>query len=90
MNLLHGRLREPGPNVRGHPRRAEEWLVGKHETVILGLVYGYVPFLILLFAALDRIDPRVIEAARDLGASPARAFHAVTCRSPRRASLPGA
>ena len=35
-----------------------EWLVGKPETVILGLVYGYVPFLILpLFAALDRIDP---------------------------------
>jgi ABC-type spermidine/putrescine transport system permease subunit I len=56
-----------------------EWLVGKHETVVLGLVYGYVPFLILpLFAALDRIDPRVIEAARDLGASPAQAFRRVT------------
>jgi ABC-type spermidine/putrescine transport system permease subunit I len=56
-----------------------EWLVGKHETVILGLVYGYVPFLILpLFAALDRIDQRVIEAARDLGASPAQAFLRVT------------
>ena len=56
-----------------------EWLVGKHETVIFGLVYGYVPFLILpLFAALDRIDPRVIEAARDLGASPAQAFRRVT------------
>ena len=56
-----------------------EWLVGKHETVVLGLVYGYVPFLILpLFAALDRIDPRVIEAARDLGASPAQAFFRIT------------
>jgi spermidine/putrescine transport system permease protein len=56
-----------------------EWLVGKHETVILGLVYGYVPFLILpLFAALDRIDQSVIEAARDLGASPAQAFLRVT------------
>jgi spermidine/putrescine transport system permease protein len=56
-----------------------EWLVGKHETVILGLVYGYVPFLILpLFAALDRIDSRMIEAARDLGASPAQAFLRVT------------
>jgi ABC-type spermidine/putrescine transport system permease subunit I len=56
-----------------------EWLVGKHETVILGLVYGYVPFLILpLFAALDRIDQRVIEAARDLGASAAQAFWRVT------------
>ena len=56
-----------------------EWLVGKHETVVLGLVYGYVPSLILpLFAALDRIDPRVIEAARDLGASPAQAFFRIT------------
>jgi ABC-type spermidine/putrescine transport system permease subunit I len=56
-----------------------EWLVGKPETVVLGLVYGYVPFLILpLFAALDRIDQRVIEAARDLGASPAQAFFRVT------------
>ena len=52
---------------------------GKHSTVILGLVYGYVPFLILpLFAALDRIDQRVIEAARDLGASSAQAFWRVT------------
>jgi spermidine/putrescine transport system permease protein len=56
-----------------------EWLVGKPETVVLGLVYGYVPFLILpLFAALDRIDQSVIEAARDLGASPAQAFFRVT------------
>ncbi|HWI45993.1 MAG TPA: ABC transporter permease, partial [Rubrobacter sp.] len=56
-----------------------EWLVGKPETVVLGLVYGYVPFLILpLFAALDRIDQSVIEAARDLGASPAQAFYRVT------------
>lgn len=56
-----------------------EWLVGKPETVVLGLVYGYVPFLILpLFAALDGIDFRVIEAARDLGASPAQAFFRVT------------
>jgi len=56
-----------------------EWLVGKPETVVLGLVYGYVPFLILpLFAALDRIDQRLIEAARDLGASPAQAFYRVT------------
>ena len=44
-------------------------------TVVLALVYGYVPYLILaLFAALDRIDQRLIEAARDLGAPPASAF----------------
>ena len=52
-----------------------DWLGGQHVAVILALVYGYVPYLILpLFAALDRIDQRYIEAARDLGASPAGAF----------------
>jgi spermidine/putrescine transport system permease protein len=55
------------------------WLEGQQSTVILALVYGYIPFLILpLYAALDRIDQRQIEAARDLGASPASAFLRVT------------
>ena len=41
----------------------------------MALVYGYVPYLILpLFASLDRIDQRLIEAARDLGAPPPSAF----------------
>ena len=47
--------------------------------MILAFVYGYIPLLILpLFAALDRIDQRQIEAARDLGASPLSAFLRVT------------
>jgi spermidine/putrescine transport system permease protein len=55
------------------------WLEGQPATVIIALVYGYVPFLILpLFAYLDRIDQRQIEAARDLGASPFDAFRRVT------------
>ncbi len=55
------------------------WLEGQPSTVILALVYGYIPFLILpLFAVLDRIDQRQIEAARDLGASPFAAFRRVT------------
>jgi ABC-type spermidine/putrescine transport system permease subunit I len=55
------------------------WLEGQASTVVIGLVYGYIPFLILpLFAALDRIDQRHIEAARDLGASPFSAFVRVT------------
>ena len=46
---------------------------------MIALVYGYIPFLILpLFAALDRIDERQIEAARDLGASRLSAFMRVT------------
>jgi spermidine/putrescine transport system permease protein len=62
------------------------WLEGQPSTVVIALVYGYIPFLIIpLFAALDRIDQRHIEAARDLGASPFSAFRRVTLP----ASVPG-
>jgi spermidine/putrescine transport system permease protein len=55
------------------------WLDGRASSVILGLVYGYVPFMILpLYAFLDRIDRSLLEAARDLGASPFAAFRMVT------------
>ena len=55
------------------------WLGGKSIAVILGLVYGYIPYLILvLYAGLDRIDPALIEAGRDLGLSRARTFLRVT------------
>ncbi len=37
--------------------------------VLLGLVYGYLPFMVLpLYASLERIDPALLEAAADLGA----------------------
>lgn len=46
------------------------WLSGNPFTVVMGLIYGYVPYMLLpLFAALDRISPSLIEAARDLGAT---------------------
>jgi spermidine/putrescine transport system permease protein len=55
------------------------WLDGRASTVILGLVYGYIPFLILpLYAALDRIDRSLLEAARDLGAARIETFRRVT------------
>ncbi|MEY4606863.1 MAG: hypothetical protein RLY45_1623 [Actinomycetota bacterium] len=55
------------------------WLDGSASTVVIGLVYGYVPFFILpMYSALERIDGRLIEAARDLGASRAAAFARVT------------
>ena len=42
--------------------------------VILGLVYGYLPFMVLpLYATLEKMDPLLIDAAHDLGASPATA-----------------
>jgi ABC-type spermidine/putrescine transport system permease subunit I len=67
-----------------------DWLGGQHIAVILALVYGYVPYLILpLFAALDRIDQRYIEAARDLGASPAGAFWRVVVPLSKTGTLAG-
>jgi putrescine transport system permease protein len=63
-------------HVLSQPR---DWLGGRPSTVILALVYGYIPYFILpLFAALDRIDRSHLEAARDLGASPWSAFRTVT------------
>jgi spermidine/putrescine transport system permease protein len=47
--------------------------------VLLGLVYGYLPFAVLpLYAALERLDPALLEAAADLGARPMTALARVT------------
>lgn len=47
--------------------------------VVAGLTYNFLPFMILpLYAALERVDPRLIEAAGDLYASPQTAFRKVT------------
>ena len=43
--------------------------------VLLGIVYAYLPFMILpIYAVLDRIEPDVLEAAADLGAPPIQRF----------------
>jgi ABC-type spermidine/putrescine transport system permease subunit I len=66
------------------------WLGGKPATVILGLVYGYIPYLILvLYAGLDRIDPSLIEAGRDLGLGRIRTFVRVTLPMSRQPILTG-
>jgi putrescine transport system permease protein len=45
----------------------------------LGIVYSYLPFMILpLYATLSKLDPALLEAAGDLGASPRQAFWRVT------------
>ena len=55
------------------------WLDGSASTVVWGLVYGYVPFFILpLYSTLERLDGRLIEAGRDLGASARQTFFRVT------------
>jgi spermidine/putrescine transport system permease protein len=56
-----------------------DWLSGRSEVVVLGLVYGYVPYMIIpLYAGLDRLPQSLVEAARDLGASRRSAFFRVT------------
>jgi len=54
--------------------------------VHLGIVYSYLPFMVLpLYAALERQDISLLEAASDLGARPWRAFLTITLPL----SLPG-
>jgi ABC-type spermidine/putrescine transport system permease subunit I len=62
------------------------WLSGKPSVVIIGLVYGYIPFLILpIFVVLDRVPESTLEAGRDLGGSPWSTFRRVTLPQ----SMPG-
>ncbi|MEV8508379.1 ABC transporter permease [Actinoplanes sp. NPDC051475] len=57
---------------------AEFHILGTPVAVIGGLVYNFLPFMVLpVYVALERIDPRVVEAARDLYADPATAFRKV-------------
>ena len=61
------------------------WL-STDSAMYLGIVYSYLPFMILpLYATLAKMDPALLEAAGDLGASPRQAFWLVTFRL----SLPG-
>jgi putrescine transport system permease protein len=54
------------------------WL-STDSAMILGIVYSYLPFMILpLYATLAKIEPALLEAASDLGASPRAAFWLVT------------
>ncbi len=56
------------------------------SAVIIGIVYSYLPFMILpLYSVLDKLDDTLIEASRDLGASAPRTFFSITLPL----SLPG-
>lgn len=66
------------------------WLEGNPVTIVLGLTYGYMPFMILpLFAALERLDRSVLEAAWDLGANSFRTFTRVTLPLSKQGILAG-
>jgi len=61
-------------------------LLHSEFAVHLGIVYSYLPFMVLpIYAVLEKFDWTVLEAAADLGAKPLRAFFRVTLPL----SLPG-
>ena len=50
-------------------------LIGTEAAVLLGMVYNFLPFMILpIYTVLKKMDRRVIEAAEDLGAPPVKVF----------------
>jgi len=54
-------------------------LIRTPGAVILGMVYNYLPYMILpLYATIVKIDGRLIEAAEDLGCTPVQTFQKVT------------
>lgn len=53
-------------------------MLDTHFAVVLGLVYNYLPFMVLpIFTALEKLDRKVIEAAQDLGANSYKVFRRV-------------
>lgn len=56
-----------------------DWLLYNEGATTVGPVYFYTLFMTLpIYLSLDRMDPRLIEAANDLGAGPVRSFLRVT------------
>jgi putrescine transport system permease protein len=61
-------------------------ILGTEWAVHLGIVYAYLPFMVLpLYATLEKLDTGLLEAAADLGATPRKAFLTITLPL----SLPG-
>lgn len=55
-----------------------EWMLYNEGAVLLGLVYVYTLFMALpIYMSLEKIDPKLIEAATDLGARPFEVFRHV-------------
>ncbi|MGX8009485.1 ABC transporter permease [Mesorhizobium sp. ORM8.1] len=60
-------------------------------SILLGLVYTFLPFMVLpIYSTLERIDPRLIEAAHDLYASRAAVFRRIVWPLARPGALAGA
>ena len=77
--IAAGVIREPLP------------LLYNHFAVVLGLVYGYLPFMVLpLYANLERLDRTLLEASADLGARPVQTLLRVIVPLSKPGMLAGA
>lgn len=66
------------------------WLQGRPVTVVLGLIYGWIPYFIIpLYASLARFDQRYLEASRDLGANTFQTFLHITLPLSKQGILAG-
>src|SRR5471030_3556475 len=62
-------------------------ILGTEWAVHLGIIYAYLPFMVLpLYATLEKLDVSLLEAAADLGAKPIAAFFTITLRSEEHTS----
>ena len=53
-------------------------LINTQGAIILGMVYNYLPFMVLpIFTVIEKIDPQLVEAAQDLGANSSQVFRKV-------------
>ena len=53
-------------------------IIDTPAAVVLGMVYNFLPFMVLpIFSVIEKIDPRVIEAAQDLGANGRQVFRRI-------------
>ncbi len=54
-------------------------IINTNIAVYIGIVYSYLPFMVLpLYASLERLDRTLLEAAADLGSTPLKAFWQIT------------
>ncbi|WP_152045296.1 ABC transporter permease subunit [Aureimonas psammosilenae] len=54
-------------------------ILNTETAIYIGIVYSYLPFMVLpIYASLERMDGRLIEAANDLGCPPVKAFWKIT------------
>jgi spermidine/putrescine transport system permease protein len=71
----NGPISQISQSLGGEPIR----ILFTNTAVLIGMVYGFMPFMVLpLYAAIERLDWSLVEAARDLYASGATAFRKVT------------